>query len=552
MRLARDKHLPEAFRETLTDSVAARMELDRNDPAVVSEVSRLFNQAVSNNKVKPASELRKSKDATVLIQSLDAAGQRARANPMFIPEVQRYVDQNWDAYADSDYMQAGLGKNLQQQTGQDYRLLQKASAEVERRVREATWKREYDDMAESSVLGTQLVGNIGKATASAVSHVPLLQLVVPFIRTPTNLLAFVTDRNPVGRAYSWWQAAKAGDKDAAAEAAGRLATGTVLYTTGIVLAANGMITGRGPKDPDLRKQLLASGWQPYSFRLGDTYLSYGRNDPISTFLGLVADTYEIAANTYDPTPEDQDALMKVATAVVGSVANNVTNKSYLRGIVTTLGALTGDEAEWQKLQRQYAGALVPNFLAQVDQTTLDPDIREVRSMMDAIRSRVPVFGETVDRLRNPLGEPIKGNETAYSIFLPGTASTRTKDPVKRELADSLIAVGSPRSTLPGGIDLRSIKLKNGQSAYDRLQELTGQVKVGGKTVRDQLAALIQSPFYKELPALGQDDISSPRVSLVRGYVGNYRKAAMQQLLKESPELARAVAHSRELKASMLR
>lgn len=552
MRLARDKHLPESFRETLTDSVAARMELDRTDPAVVSEVSRLFNQAVSNNKVKPASELRKSKDATVLIQSLDAAGQRARANPMFIPEVQRYVDQNWDAYADSDYMQAGLGKNLQQQTGQDYRLLQKASAEVERRVREATWKREYDDMAESSVLGTQLVGNIGKATASAVSHVPLLQLVVPFIRTPTNLLAFVTDRNPVGRAYSWWQAAKAGDKEAAAEAAGRLATGTVLYTTGIVLAANGMITGRGPKDPDLRKQLLASGWQPYSFRLGDTYLSYGRNDPISTFLGLVADTYEIAANTYDPTPEDQDALMKVATAVVGSVANNVTNKSYLRGIVTTLGALTGDEAEWQKLQRQYAGAIVPNFLAQVDQTTLDPDIREVRSMMDAIRSRVPVFGETVDRLRNPLGEPIKGNETAYSIFLPGTASTRTKDPVKRELADSLISVGSPRSTLPGGIDLRSIKLKNGQSAYDRLQELTGQVKVGGKTVRDQLAALIQSPFYKELPALGQDDISSPRVSLVRGYVGNYRKAAMQQLLKESPELARAVAHSRELKASMLR
>lgn len=552
MRLARDKYLPEAFRETLTDSVAARMELDRTDPAVVSEVSRLFNQAVSNNKVKPASELRKSKDATVLIQSLDAAGQRARANPMFIPEVQRYVDQNWDAYADSDYMQAGLGKNLQQQTGQDYRLLQKASAEVERRVREATWKREYDDMAESSVLGTQLVGNIGKATASVVSHVPLLQLVVPFIRTPTNLLAFVTDRNPIGRSYSWWQAAKAGDKEAAAEAAGRLATGTILYTTGIVLAANGMITGRGPEDPELRKQLLASGWQPYAFRFGDTYISYGRNDPVSTFLGLVADTYELAGNTYDPTPDDQNAITNIAASVIGSVANNVTNKSYLRGIMTTLDALMGDEAAANRLMRQYAGAVVPNFLAQVDQVTLDPDIREVRSMMDAVRSRLPLYGETVDRLRNPLGEPIKGNETAFSIFLPGAKSTRTKDPVKRELADSLISVGSPRSTLPGGIDLRSIKLKNGQSAYDRLQELTGQVKVGGKTVRDQLAALIQSPFYKELPALGQDDISSPRVSLVRGYVGNYRKAAMQQLLKESPELARAVAHSREVKASMLR
>jgi hypothetical protein len=52
--------------------------------------------------------------------------------------------------------------------------------------------------------------------------------------------------------------------------------------------------------------------------------------------------------------------------------------------------------------------------------------------------------------------------------------------------------------------------------------------------------------------MGQDNLDSPRVSLVRGYVSNYRRAAMQQLMQESPELARAVAHSREVKASMLR
>jgi hypothetical protein len=124
--------------------------------------------------------------------------------------------------------------------------------------------------------------------------------------------------------------------------------------------------------------------------------------------------------------------------------------------------------------------------------------------------------------------------------------------VKRELADSLISVGAPRSTLPGGIDLRAIKLKNGQSAYDRLQELTGQMRINGKSVKDQLSSLIQSPFYRQLPQMGQDNLDSPRVSLVRGYVSNYRRAAMQQLMQESPELARAVAHSREVKASMLR
>ena len=552
MRLARDKYLPAAFRETLEESVAAAKGLDAKDPAVQAEVSRLYSQAVEGGKVKAVGDLRKSKDSEVLLKSLDAAGRKSRANPMFIPEVQRFVDQNWDAYVDEDFMGAGLGANLQGQTGQDYKILQKASSEIERRVREATWKREYDDMAESSVYGTRLVGNIGKATASAVSHVPALQLVVPFIRTPTNLLAFVTDRNPVGRMYDWVQAARAGDKEAVAEATGRLATGTLLYTTGIALAANGMVTGRGPKDPELRKQLLASGWMPYSFRFGDTYVSYGRNDPIATFLGLVADTFEIASNTYDPSPEDQDAVMQIATAVIGSVANNVTNKSYLRGIVTTLGALTGDENDFKRLQRQYAGALVPNVLAQAETYGMDPDVREVRSMMDAIRARLPGYGDSVDKVRNALGEPLKGNEGWGSMFLPGTASSRTKDPVKRELADSLISIGSPRSTLPGGIDLRSIKLKNGQSAYDRLQELTGQMRINGKSVKDQLASLIQSPFYRQLPQMGQDNLDSPRVSLVRGYVSNYRRAAMQQLMQESPELARAVAHSREVKASMLR
>jgi hypothetical protein len=52
--------------------------------------------------------------------------------------------------------------------------------------------------------------------------------------------------------------------------------------------------------------------------------------------------------------------------------------------------------------------------------------------------------------------------------------------------------------------------------------------------------------------MGQDNFDSPRVSLVRGNVSSFRRAAMQQLMKESPDLAVAVAKSREAKASMFR
>lgn len=551
MRMARDKYLPKALMETLQDSIAARRGLPNTDPAVVSEASRMLTEMTdSSGKIKPLGQIRKMKDAEIMVPSLDAAGTRAIGDPTFIPEVQRFVDQNWDQYVDSDFQPVG-GK-FQDMPGQDFKILQEASKEVERRVREATWKRDYEDMAESSIFLTRLVGNVGKSTASVVSHIPVMQMVVPFIRTPTNLLAFVTDRNPISQSLAWLQAAKSGDKEAVAEAVGRLSTGTVLFGTATALAAGGLITGRGPKDPDMRKQLLAAGWQPYSLKIDGKYISYGRNDPVATFFGLVADAFEVAQSTYDPTPDESGAMEAALKATIASISNNVVSKSYLRGIVTSLEALMGNEAAQGQLIRQYAGAVMPNVLAQAENYVLDPDIRETRSMWDAIRARTPFLGDSVDRVRDALGDPIKGSETAGSLFLSFNSRRMSTDPVKRELADRLISVGSPRRTLPGGIDLKKITLRNGQSAYDRLQELTGQVKVGGRTVKQQLQSLISSPFYKGLPEMGQDSLDSPRVSLIRGHVSNYRKVAMQQLMQESPELAKAVANSRQVKASMYR
>jgi hypothetical protein len=552
MRMAREKYLPKALLKTLSDSIAAKTGASATDPSVVSEANRMFSQMIdpSTGKVKSMAEIRKMPDADVLIPSLDAAGGRAVAEPLFLSEVQRFVDQNWDQYVDSDMMP--IGGRFQDQVGQDFRILQQASREIERRVRETTWKRDYEDMAESSVWGTRLVGNIGRAVSGAVNQVPALQLVVPFIRTPTNLLAYVTDRNPVGRSLAWVQAARAGDKEAMAEAIGRFSTGTVFYTTAVALAANGMITGKGPKDTELRKQLLAAGWQPYSFRIGDTFLSYGRNDPVATFFGLVADTFEVANATYDPTPDELGAMETLSKAILTSVANNVTTKSYLRGISTVIEALGGNEAAIGQLKRQYAGAVVPNFLAQGENYVLDSDIRETRTMLDAIRARTPFLNDNVDKVRNATGDPISGAEGPFSMWLPTTARRLSKDPVKQELASSLISVGSPRRVLPGGIDLKNIRLKSGQSAYDRLQELSGEVRIGGRTLKQQLQSLISSPFYQGLPEMGQDNFDSPRVSLVRGNVSSFRRAAMQQLMKESPDLAVAVAKSREAKASMFR
>ena len=43
----------------------------------------------------------------------------------------------------------------------------------------------------------------------------------------------------------------------------------------------------------------AAGWQPYSIKLGDTYYSYQRIEPVAKVIGLAVDLIELARATKD-------------------------------------------------------------------------------------------------------------------------------------------------------------------------------------------------------------------------------------------------------------
>jgi len=42
------------------------------------------------------------------------------------------------------------------------------------------------------------------------------------------------------------------------------------------MVSMGMITGGGPREFNERRNLEATGWQPYSLKVGDAYISYAR------------------------------------------------------------------------------------------------------------------------------------------------------------------------------------------------------------------------------------------------------------------------------------
>lgn len=414
--------------------------------------------------------------------------------------------------------------------------------QVEARVREATWKTELSDIANDPLrgFGTKFVANLGKSASTLVRNVPAAGLILPFIRTPTNLITWALNRNPASLVWKgiqneWYKA----NPEKQAELMGRLMTGVGFYSFATGLAAMGTLTGRGPRDPALRQQLRESGWQPYSIKVGDTYVSYARADPFSTIIGFVADLADAA---HKVETGEIDGLTDIAASIVGVSTSVITDKTFVAGLTAMLNAVTRPDLYGEQLIKQYASAVVPNFFAQ-SLTPFSEELERSRSALDAIMMRIPGWGDdTVDKVRNPLGEPVLrekgplGNVT--DPINPFSISTVKNDPLNQEFIRLGRAISSPRRTLNGGIDLWDFRNSKGQSAYDRYQELTSEVRIGSKDLRSSLLSMIGQRRYQALPDADVEGMESPRAGLLRSEIGRYRRKAFSRLLEEFPDLAR--------------
>jgi hypothetical protein len=379
----------------------------------------------------------------------------------------------------------------------------------------------------------------------AVAVHPALRFILPFIRTPTNILNFALQRSlPLNLKYT---KSAFGDynkllthSDAAirADAMGRLAFASSV-TVGVGFAAfNGNITGGGPKNKSERDALLATGWQPYSIKVGDSYVSYRRLDPFASVIGLVADVVEGLRYADE---KHMDPLTSSLNVALLALSSNFTNKTYLTGFTALSNVLSDPSRFGQNFINQYAGSMVPfsGALNQSKGSFNDDVIRETRGMLDAVRNKIPGLAEGLAPKRNIFGDPLRRAEAYGPDWLSPFTYTKVKDdPLANEFAKLGHSFTSPKET-KGAVDLTQFKTAGGQEAYDRWLELHGKVKIGGKTLRDQLMRLVNSQDYQNLSPESTDQYDSPRIRRLRSVVASYREAAYQQVLKESPELANA-------------
>ena len=214
-------------------------------------------------------------------------------------------------------------------------------------------------------------------------------------------------------------------------------------------------------------------------------------------------------------------------------SRNLREKTYLQGITQAVQALTNPEVHGARWARSFTSAGMPTLIKDMNS---DPYYREIRSAADQWLSRTPGMSDKLMPRRDLLGEPIE--KPGYwapgglEFMSPFAYSQVSSDVVKKELASREHGFSPPQAN-KNGVDLREVVSKSGQTSYDRWQELHSTVKLNGRTLREALEHLIESPRYQRMVETPDYD---PKVGELRKVLSRYRSRAYREVEKEFPQL----------------
>lgn len=394
---------------------------------------------------------------------------------------------------------------------------------------------------------TKKLGATGQAFTSLVNKIPGARLVVPFIRTPANILKFTFARTPLAFASSAIRADIAAGGARAAQAHARIGMGSMVMLGFGSLAAEGVLTGAGPMgSPDetrpLRANMLRTGWQPYSVKIGGRWWRYNRLEPIGMLVGMSADIAEVLGHI-----GDEEATQVVAAGAV-AFAQNMASKTWAQGAFDALAAIDpnnpdSDPGKW--LQGQAAGTIpFSGFLRNLDQA-VDPVLREPRTTQDGpfaqqylgdlprpvaefLNVTINQYRKTIPGLSNDLpprrdlwGNPIStasGLGWVYDFLSPVGGTAATDDPVDQMMIDNRIKVALPERAI-GGVKLTG-------------DEYSAYVQMAGEPAKKYLDKLVNSAGFKRL----SDGPEGAKALIVNSIISKFRKSAADQMLVKFPQV----------------
>jgi len=377
----------------------------------------------------------------------------------------------------------------------------------------------------------------------ALNETPLgvgARVIVPFFRTPTNIVRQVARRSPIGPLSKEIQQDFAAGGARRDMALAKLSTGTAMMTLGYQFALEGNITGSLPADPREAQRWREAGVKPYSVKVGDEWVAYNRMDPLGMWLGLSADYALFTENG-----ADMDSSLDMVSVGVQGLYENLKDKTFFRSAAELVNALTqrqDDSAEnlQRYARRLLASSVTPAGMAQATNTGVpgiaepDPYIRDVWTTWEALKARVPGFSTDVPPMRDLYGDPVmKGGSYGPDLISPFYSSVEKTDKVRQELMRLKIGTDRVSKKLAG------VELTHEQ--YDEYTRLAGKSinPMTGLDLYGDLQLLIEGPEWDMLSE-GDETVEGERQRRVRELISIHREQAREEMRWKYPDLDQAL------------
>ena len=381
-------------------------------------------------------------------------------------------------------------------------------------------------------------GKLGEIGAM-VQSTTIGRLMVPFFRTPVKLTNALLERSPLGFIKAIKHAKDPVVRDTLIA---RATLGSSAMGYAAMQAAEGRITGTGPSDPDMRRQLESMGWKRWSIvvpkvdkprwiSVGHSrmlhpddvdYMSYHRLEPVSMLLAIAAD---VSQRINYPTASDQE-VEDMFWGSVDSVFDYLKDQTFLQGLSNIASLINmGSEqarAQGKSLLQNVIGSQVPysSLLGTIERMPVfggDPrlpaitvdrtepaGLREVYAGLERLNSRLPLTDKDGPVLKDRFGNPrLSKNIEIYQAVLPPfiadiLGDSRKKiesDPVLFAVVDAGVPLKMPERKIAG------VRLT--AEEYDRLLEFSNApTSVDGSpqtTFYDAMKNLISGPSFKNAP-----------------------------------------------------
>ena len=282
------------------------------------------------------------------------------------------------------------------------------------------------------------------------------------------------------------------------------------------------ITGSA-RDAQERQAWADAGKPERAIKIGDTWVEYGRVEPIATVMQLAAELRR-TGDEYFANP-DPDKEFKLKELMIGFKAS-VMDKTFLKNFSDMMTSVV--EGDVEKMGMIAARQATPALGAQIARLTDDKE-RQATTMVEKIQQRIPIARNYLPEEYGLYGSAREG-DVLKELTGIGITSASNRTPLQKAVAELGVNKIRPSDKLKG------VGLNNEQLAEYR--------KVVAETITPPLERFVASEGFQRLPKARQ------KVVLEKA-VNKYKALAMKkytfQLARTDKEVARKLRNAEYLK-----